>query len=98
MIKFNTPEPTKKIPKIIKPQPKISISISKMRDWITIPKKIVIPPRKNKPTLVDGLTSNDMFVKANMEDELSGKVRRNNNLVVEIQGAVIITSKWNYLK
>ena len=53
----------------------------------------VYPPRKNKPSLVDGLKSNDMFVKANMEDELSGKVRRNNNLVVEIQGSVIITSK-----
>jgi hypothetical protein len=53
----------------------------------------VYPPRKNKPTLVDGLTSNDMFVKANMEDKLSSKVRRNNNLVVEVQGAVIVTSK-----
>jgi hypothetical protein len=34
-----------------------------------------------------------MFVKANMEDKLSSKVRRNNNLVVEVQGAVIVTSK-----
>jgi len=33
------------------------------------------------------------FVKENMEDKLKEKVRRNNNLVVEIQGAVIITSK-----
>jgi hypothetical protein len=28
-----------------------------------------------------------------MEDKLKEKVRRNNNLVVEIQGSVIITSK-----
>ena len=53
----------------------------------------VYPPRKNKPSLVDGLESNDMFVKSNMEDKLSSKVKRNNNLVVEVQGAVIITSK-----
>jgi hypothetical protein len=33
------------------------------------------------------------FVKENMEDRLKEKVRRNNNLVVEIQGAVIITSQ-----
>ena len=53
----------------------------------------VYPPRENKPTFVDGLTSNDMFVKENMEDKLSGKVRRNNNIAVEIQGAVIVTSQ-----
>jgi hypothetical protein len=28
-----------------------------------------------------------------MQDKLKDKVRRNNNLVVEIQGAVIITKK-----
>jgi len=53
----------------------------------------VYPPRENKPTLQDGLVSNVAFVKENMEDKLKEKVRRNNNLVVEIQGAVIITSK-----
>jgi len=52
----------------------------------------VFPPR-DKPSLVDGFINNDMFVKVNMEDELLSKVRRNNNLVVEVQGAVIITSK-----
>ena len=40
---------------------------------------------------MDGLTSDVAFVKANMQDKLKDKVRRNNNLVVEIQGAVIIT-------
>ena len=53
----------------------------------------VYPPRENKPTLQDGLVSNVAFVKENMEDKLKEKVRRNNNLVVEIQGAVIITSQ-----
>ena len=53
----------------------------------------VYPPRENKPTLQDGLVSEVAFVKENMDDKLKEKVRRNNNLVVEIQGAVIITSK-----
>ena len=53
----------------------------------------VYPPRENKPTLQDGLVSEVAFVKENMEDKLKEKVRRNNNLVVEIQGAIIITSK-----
>jgi hypothetical protein len=53
----------------------------------------VYPPKENKPTLQDGLVSDLAFVKENMEDKLKEKVRRNNNLVVEIQGAVIITSK-----
>lgn len=51
------------------------------------------PPRDNNPSLSDGLTSNVAFAKKNMKASLKDKVRRNNNLVVEIQGAVIITSK-----
>jgi len=53
----------------------------------------VYPPRENKTTLQNGLVSELAFVKENMEDKLKEKVRRNNNLVVEIQGAVIITSQ-----
>lgn len=53
----------------------------------------VHPPRENKPTLADGFTSDEMFVKENMEHKLSAKVRRNNNIPVEIQGAVIFTKK-----
>jgi hypothetical protein len=33
------------------------------------------------------------FEKANVEEKLKEKVRRSNNLTVEIQGAVIVTSK-----
>ena len=53
----------------------------------------IYPPRENKPTLRDGLVSNVAFVKENMKDKLKEKVRRNNNLVIEIQGSVIITQK-----
>ena len=53
----------------------------------------VYPPRENKPTLRDGLVSNVAFVKENMKHELKEKVRRNNNIVIEIQGSVIVTSQ-----
>ena len=53
----------------------------------------IYPPRENKPTLRDGLVSNVAFVKENMKDKLKEKVRRNNNIVIEIQGSVIITQK-----
>ena len=73
----------------------ISRDISNHEDGNTYGTQLTFlyPPRENKPTLADGLTSDEMFVKENMEDKLSGKVRRNNNIVVEIQGSVIITSK-----
>ena len=53
----------------------------------------VYPPRENKKTLTDGFVSNVAFDKKNVEDQLRDKVRRNNNLTVEIQGAVIFTKK-----
>ena len=51
------------------------------------------PPTENKPNLQDGFISNVAFEKANMKDKLVQKVRRDNNLTVEIQGAVILTKK-----
>ena len=51
------------------------------------------PPPENKPNLQDGFISNVAFEKANMRDKLVQKVRRDNNLTVEIQGAVILTKK-----
>jgi len=51
------------------------------------------PPRENKSTLADGLTSNEAFVKKDMQASLKEKVRRNNNLAVEIQGAITFTAK-----
>jgi hypothetical protein len=40
----------------------------------------------------DGL-SKLAFEKQNMEAKLKDKVKRDNNIVIEIQGSVIITSK-----
>ena len=51
------------------------------------------PSRENKSTLADGLTSNEAFVKKDMQASLKDKVRRNNNLAVEIQGAITFTAK-----
>ena len=51
------------------------------------------PPKKNKPTLLEGAIAQEAFVKKNMKNTLKDKVRRNNNLAVEIQGSIIITSK-----
>ena len=53
----------------------------------------IYPPRDNKPTLADGFTSDETWYSESVEDKLSDKVERNNNLVVEIQGAVIFTKK-----
>ena len=53
----------------------------------------IYPPRDQKATLADGLTSNEIWNKESMEDKLSEKVKRNNNIVIEVQGSVIITSK-----
>ena len=53
----------------------------------------IYPARDNKPTLADGFTSEEIWYSESVEDKLSDKVERNNNLVVEIQGAVIFTKK-----
>ena len=54
--------------------------------------RFVYPPQESGPSMLDGLSS-DMFAKEDMANKLSSKVRRNNNIVLEKQGAVIITSK-----
>ena len=51
------------------------------------------PPKENKKTLSDGLFSSLAFEKENVEQKLKEKVRRSNNMVVEVQGSIIITSK-----
>ena len=53
----------------------------------------IYPARDNKPTLADGFTSDETWYSESVEDKLSDKVERNNNLVIEIQGAVIFTKK-----
>ena len=51
----------------------------------------VHPPKNTKPSLVDGFTTQEAFVKKNMQAALKDKVKRNNNLAVEVQGTVVIT-------
>ena len=50
------------------------------------------PPR-NKSSMQDGLFSSSIFEKENVENKMIEKVRRRNNLTVEIQGAVILTKQ-----
>ena len=68
-------------------------SVAGVKDQHNYELLFVYPPREDKLTLADGFTSNIAFEKKNMKASLKDKVRRNNNLAVEIQGAVIITSK-----
>ncbi len=67
-------------------------SNSGVDDVIAAQVNFVYPPKEKKYTMKSGLSEN-VFEKENMEKKLKEKVRRNNNLVVEIQGAVIVTSK-----
>ena len=62
-------------------------------DEFTYKLSFIYPPREHKKTLQDGFIANAAFEKENVEKKLKDKVRRSNNLVVEIQGAVIVTSK-----
>ena len=66
---------------------------SGVEDEYTYRLSFVYPPKENKKTLQDGFISDLAFEKANVEEKLKEKVRRSNNLTVEIQGAVIVTSK-----
>ncbi len=52
----------------------------------------IYPPEENEPSAQDGL-SNVAFEKRDMSKELSKKVRRNNKIVLETQGTIIVTSK-----
>ena len=52
----------------------------------------IYPPRNDGKSMQDGF-SNLAFEKQNMESKLKEKVKRDNNIVIEIQGSVIITSK-----
>ena len=53
----------------------------------------IYPPKEDVPTLQDGFMSDEIWHKASMKNKLNDKVKRNNNLSVEIQGAVIFTKK-----
>ena len=53
----------------------------------------VYPPRSNQSSMEDGFVSNEAFYNKDMSATLERKVKRNNNIVIETQGAVIITKK-----
>jgi hypothetical protein len=55
--------------------------------------RFVYPPRDNKPSLTDGFITKQAFVNENVSSKLSDKVKRNNKIVIETQGAVIIARK-----
>ena len=55
--------------------------------------RFVYPPRKNKPSLSNGFLSNQAFVKIDVSSKLDDKVKRNNKIIIETQGAVVITKK-----
>ena len=52
----------------------------------------IYPPREDGKSMKDGF-SNVAFEKENVQKKLKEKVKRNNNLTVEVQGSIIITSK-----
>ena len=53
----------------------------------------VYPPRSNQSSMEDRFVSNEAFYNKDMSATLERKVKRNNNIVIETQGAVIITKK-----
>ena len=63
-----------------------------MDDETSLSINYIYPPKEKSMVMSDGL-SNDMFEKRNMEQKLKEKVRRRNKLVMEIQGAVVMTKK-----
>lgn len=54
---------------------------------------LVHPPRNTKATMADSFFSKKAFIKQNVQEKLKDKVRRNNNLAVEIQGSIIATKQ-----
>ena len=66
---------------------------SGVEDEYTYKLSFIHPPRDHKNTLQDGFIASTAFEKGNVEKKLKEKVRRSNNLTVEIQGSIIVTSK-----
>ena len=63
-----------------------------VEDVIAAKVNFIYPPKDKEYTMASGLSENT-FETRDMKDELKDKIRRNNRLTVEVQGAVIITSK-----
>ncbi len=61
-------------------------------DEFTAKLTYIYPPREDGKSMQDGF-SNVAFERENIEKKLKEKVKRNNNLTVEVQGSIIVTSK-----
>ena len=61
-------------------------------DEFTAKLTYIYPPREDGKSMQDGF-SNVAFEKENVQKKLKEKVKRNNNLTVEVQGSIIVTSK-----
>ena len=68
-------------------------SISGVKDEYNYEFVFIYPPQEKEYSLSKKAISDVAFEKKNMQAALKDKVRRNNNLTVEIQGSVIFTSK-----
>ena len=60
-------------------------------DFTSMKITFVYPPRNSNLSLSDGFLSSQAFYKKDMTKTLSQKVKRNNNIAIETQGAVVIT-------
>ena len=61
-------------------------------DELTSKLTYIYPPREDGKSMQDGF-SNNAFEKENVQKKLKDKVNRNNNMTVEVQGSIIVTSK-----
>jgi hypothetical protein len=50
-------------------------------------------PGKKTKTMSDGLISKTAFVKSNVKNEILTKIRRNNRIVLEVEGEGVIISR-----
>ena len=68
-------------------------------DWSTVDDETklsityVYPPKQDRVSLEDGLFASNVFEKRDMSNELTTKVRRKNQIVVETQGTIVVTKK-----
>ena len=60
-------------------------------DFTSMRITFVHPPRNSNLSLSDGFLSSQAFYKKDMTKTLSEKVKRNNSIAIETQGAVVIT-------
>ena len=65
---------------------------SGVEDEFTSKLTYTYPPREDGKSMKDGF-SNVAFEKENVQKKLKEKVKRNNNMTVEVQGSIIVTSK-----